>query len=298
MRRASLRVLAAFGLFLFTSGSALACRLEGRVVCDPLGLPVEGATVTITGANLAEPLVVTTDVDGVYIAYLPEILPASYVATLTPAQGTVVGSASSAFGLTEAFPVASVDWVVAGVPGCGEAACWLTGGGAKFSTITGGTVAEHGPRVSFGGNVNPSCSPEPGLGGQWNHVDHARKLFFQGIQVVVDRCGNVSGIPPGSTSPVTPYNFIEYSGTGRLKGISGNKVLLDPVCFQARAEDRNEPGSTGQRDGARKDRYFIRVFDCGTGATLLVLEATPGAGDPVIITDGNLQLHVSSCASP
>jgi len=100
------------------------------------------------------------DADGIYIAYLPEILPASYVATLTPSQGTVVGSASSAFELTEAFPVASVDWMVAGVPGCGEAACWLTGGGAKFSTITGTSVAEHGPRVSFGGNVNPSCSPE------------------------------------------------------------------------------------------------------------------------------------------
>jgi hypothetical protein len=82
--------------------------------------------------------------------------------------------------------------------------------------------------------------------------------------------------------------------------IKGNKVSFDNVCFVGRAEDRNEPGSNGQKDGAKKDRYFIRVTDCSTGATLLELEDVlqPGASDPVTITDGNLQIHVSSCVAP
>jgi hypothetical protein len=84
-------------------------------------------------------------------------------------------------------------------------------------------------------------------------------------------------------------------GTGSLKGIAGNKTNKAEVCFVARAEDRNEPGSTGQNDGAYKDRYFIRVLDCATSAQLLVLEQTTGAGDPITITDGNMQIRISSC---
>lgn len=296
MKRMLRNILAGVTLSLAAAGSAYACHIEGRVLCDSAGLPVEGATVTITGSNLETPLVVYTGADGTYYTSLPDVVPATYLATLTVAEGTVVGSASSTFEVTLDYFAASVDWLVSGVPGCERMGCWLTGGGAKFSSIAGMSLAEHGPRVSFGGNVNPSCSPEPGMGGQWNHLDHQLKLHFQGTQIVVDRCGNVSGIPPGSTSPVTPYNFIEFSGTGVLKGISGNKVFHPNVCFTARAEDRNEPGSTGQRDGALKDRYFLRVFACGTTNTLLVLEATPGASDPIVITDGNLQLHITSCA--
>lgn len=298
MKRMLCKLLTGVVLSLAIGGSALACRVEGRVTCEPLGLPLEGAKVTIAGATLGNvTLDAYTDANGNFLLALPDILPATYTATLTVAEGTINGSPTTTFDLTASSFVASINWTVSNVPGCGQVGCWLTGGGAKFSTIIGMTVAERGPRVNFGGNVNPSCSPEPGEGGQWNHLDHQLKLHFQGTQIVVDRCGNVSGIPPGSTSPVTPYNFIEYSGTGVLKGISGNKAFYPNVCFTARAEDRNEPGSTGERDGAYKDRYFIRVFDCGSGATLLVLEETPGAGDPVAITDGNLQIHISSCAS-
>ncbi|MBI5070579.1 MAG: carboxypeptidase regulatory-like domain-containing protein [Deltaproteobacteria bacterium] len=295
MRRMMVRTVVAV-LLAASGGPALACHLEGRVICEELGLPVEGATVTVTGAGFTASA--QTDGDGYYVVSMPETFPASYEATLTTGQGTIVGSATQPFTLTPEASIVAVDWVVGGLPGCGRLGCWLTGGGAKFSNIAGVLVAERGPKVSFGGNVNPSCSPEPGMGGQWNHVDHERRLFFQGSQITVDRCGNVEGIEPGSTSPVTPYNFIEFSGTGRLKGIAGNKLDRPLVCFAARAEDRNEPGSSGQRDGAYRDRYFLRVFDCSTGATLLVLETTAGAADPVVITDGNLQLHASSCATP
>ena len=298
MRRVLRHLLVAFTLLLLSGGTALACHLEGRIVCDPLGLPIAGATVVVTGGTLAEPAIGQTDSEGYYTVWLPDVLPATYLATVQVSQGTVVEGPQS-FTVAEPTGAASVSWTVTGAPGCEALGCWLTGGGAKFSTVAGINVAERGPKVNFGGNVNPSCSPLPGDGGQWTHVDHSLKLHFQGRHVVVDRCGNVSGIPPGSTSPVTPYNFIEFSGTGRLSGISGNPVAYDLVCFSARAEDRNEPGSSGVRDGARKDRYFLRVYDCAAPAvTLLVLEATPGASDPVVITDGNLQLHISSCAVP
>lgn len=302
MRKSIAHALAASMMFFLTSGSALACYLEGRVVCDSLGLPIAGATVTVTGAGLESPVVATTDADGYYTAWLPELLLADLQATLTVAEGQVVGPATRPFTLDEQTGTAILDWEVSGVAACAgeKLGCWLTGGGAKFSPLAGINVAEHGPKVSFGGNVNPSCSPEPGMGGQWTHVDHQLKLFFQGTQVVVDECGNIieePPFPPGSTSPVTPYNYIEFSGTGRLRGIAGNNPqppLPDLVCFEARAEDRNEPGSSGNREGSRIDRYYLRVFACGdVSKTPLLMLGAPGV--PITITDGNLQLHVSSC---
>ena len=86
----------------------------------------------------------------------------------------------------------------------------MTAGGVKFEPIILGDAAEisrgGGPKDSFGGNVNPSCSPEPGDGGQWNHVAHSLKLHFLGKTIRVVRCGNVVGIEPGSESPTTPFN--------------------------------------------------------------------------------------------
>lgn len=276
---------------------AAACELGGKVLCAGNGQPVEGAIVTLAVPAWGVEFSATTDADGSYT------FPAIYGETefqvtldLTAAGGAVVsaGTITTGADLVQTLPAFEVD-----VPGCTQVAkCWLTAGGAKFSSITGTTVAEKGPTVSFGGNVNPSCDPDPGQGGQWNHVDHANKLHFQGLAIVVDRCGNVDGIPPGSESPVTPYNFIEFHGTGVVKGIQGNKLAPTPACFVARAEDRNEPGSSGQRDGAYKDRYFLRAFDCATNATLVELEDADlgGDSDPITITDGNLQLHVSSCS--
>jgi hypothetical protein len=198
---------------------------------------------------------------------------------------------------------ASLTWVGAALsiqsPPDEALACWLTGGGTKFEAAIGAWLAEHGPSESFGGNVFPSCDPDPGNGGSWTHISHGRKLHFHGTDIETVNCGNVAGIPPGSESPVTPVNFIEFQGFGTLKGIHGNKVDHGTVFFFARAEDRNEPGSKGAKAGAQVDRYFLHVFDAN-GNTLLLIDgdANPSTVDPVTITGGNLQMHASSCDDP
>jgi len=283
-------------LWLGAVGTARATDLAGQVVCPSSGAGVAGVVLTFSMPE--ETFSVTTGADGRFAIHHTWIGDFAASMDLTAVGGGVVDLGTLYIG----YGTAEDPWVIgpfaADVPGCGpttSGACWLTGGGAKFSSIAGLPVAEHGPRVNFGGNVYPSCSPEPGQGGQWNHLDHGQKLHFQGLAIVVDQCGNVADIPPGSTSPVTPFNFIEFHGTGVLKGLAGNRIPTTEACFEGRAEDRNEPGSSGERDGAYKDRYYLRVFDCVTNATLLVHEATAGGSDPVVITDGNLQLHDTSC---
>ncbi len=288
---------AALALSFVYPGTAYAWHIQGTVRCEQNGLPLGNVIVDVNGSSTTGPFqgsAVTAD-DGTYVVALPDT-PGSYDVTLDLSLigGGTSTPASFHLDTQDGFDFAVQDFVVSS-PACQQLGCWLTGGGAKFSSITGTYLAEKGPQVNFGGNVNPGCSATAGDGGDWNHLDKNAKLHFHGTAITVDRCGNVDGIPPGSTSPATPFNFIEFHGTGTLKGISGNKVSYDTVCFQGRAEDRNEPGSTGVHDGALKDRYFIRVTDCA-GTTLLVLEdSPPGSSTPVTITDGNLQIHVSSC---
>jgi hypothetical protein len=290
--------------FMFIAGTnAAAWHVSGKVYCAGTGLPLEGVIVNVTQLDGTFTGFGISDPSGFYSLSLPDVA-GSFSANLDLSAvggGNIVtpNPVPVLFLTTDADVAETINWVVDS-PRCSTLACWLTGGGAKFSTITGTTLAERGPQQNFGGNVYPGCSPDAGQGGQWNHVDHTAKLHFQGRAIIVDQCGNVDGIPPGSESPVTPFNFIEFHGTGTLKGIKGNKVDFGEVCFVGRAEDRNEPGSSGQRDGAKKDRYFIRVTDCSSGATLLQLEDVllPGDSDPVTITDGNLQIHVSSCDTP
>jgi hypothetical protein len=182
---------------------------------------------------------------------------------------------------------------------CGDSgACWMTAGGVKFEVLMDGMAAEAGPKDSFGGNVYPSCSPEPGDGGQWNHIAHGAKLHFLGTSIRVVRCGNVTGIDPGSESPVTPFNFIEFEGEGTLSGIKGNKFPKTAVRFFARVEDHNEPGNENAADGEDVDRYFLRVYEgdgAGTTHLLVDVDGDPDTVDPLTITGGNLQLHFSSC---
>jgi hypothetical protein len=290
---------------LFLGGrTADAWDVNGRVICPGNGLPLGGVVVNVVGTGESSAGFsgsATTGTDGSYFIDLLDFQ-ASYRVTLdlSGVGGTIISPGPFVdFELTEWPNVRiTIDWLVDS-PACQELRCWLTGGGTKFNIYTGGYVAEHGPQVNFGGNVNPSCSPDPGEGGQWNHVDHGRKLHFQGTAIEVVACGNVDGIPPGSTSPPTPFNFIEFQGTGTLKGITGNKTDFGTVCFFGRAEDRNEPGSGGQKDGELKDRYFLEVTDCA-GNTLLFLDENgdPATVDPVTITGGNLQIHVSSCPTP
>ena len=280
-------------LGLFSTSQAWAWGFLGNVYCDGAGLPLAGVTVQVVGVDVQFTATGTTDANGHYYLDLPDT-PGSYIASLP--NSTVVSPGSGAFSVTNDNTLGSIDWVVSD-PNCTQLGCWLTGGGTKFDSVTGTMLAQHGPQQNFGGNVNPSCSSNPGDGGQWNHVDHGAKLRFQGTSIRVVRCGNIDGIPPGSTSPATPYNFIEFQGTGTLTGIKGNKADYGTVCFFGRAEDRNEPGSSGANDGTLKDRYYINITNCSTGATLLFLDDDNNAAtiDPTAITGGNLQIHASSC---
>ena len=80
----------------------------------------------------------------------------------------------------------------------------------------------------------PGCSPYPGDGGSWNNIDNLNRLHFHGTDITVVRCGNIDGIEPGSESPATPVNFIEFTGTGWLKGIKGNKADYGTVHASGR----------------------------------------------------------------
>lgn len=173
-------------------------------------------------------------------------------------------------------------------------ACWLTGGGGWVDGANGQPVH------SYGGNINPGCSPTAGDGGSWNDVWHPANLHFHGQHIEVIRCGNWPGIAPGSESPKTPVNFIEFRGTGTLKGIKGNKADYGTVYFFGHYQDREEPGSHGQPTEAERDRYFLHVFSNPAdpnGSTLMLVDVdgNPATMDPVTVTHGNLQMHISGC---
>jgi hypothetical protein len=311
--RKALGVVCATLALLVTVGATpgYAWKTIGYVYCDanqngqidPADTPLANVRITVVSSDGLYTNSAISDVAGYYRVGLQDF-PASYTMTIDPTSLPAGATVVIPAGGTRAFT--DVDYridILVDSPTCIQNRCWLTGGGAKFSPITGTMVAEHGPKHSFGGNVNPGCNTDSGEGGQWNHVAHALKLHFQGFVVQVVRCGNVPGIPEGSESPVTPYNFIEFRGTGRLLGISGNKVSYDDVHFWARAEDRNEPGSSGAKDGALVDRYMLHVFlnpadPNGSTLMLIDIDGDPSTVDPVTITDGNLQLHISSCDSP
>lgn len=301
--------LLAAALTLCCVSTAFAWHLSGHVVCKGTGLPFANVQINVVttdnGPTLSSSAV--TDESGYYFITLLEE-PREYRATAAVSAGTTVYSPSSgfyAFATTSTEFELTRDWVLDS-PTCTSGStglCWLTGGGAKFSPTTGTNVGDYTRDHNWGGNVNPGCSPTAGDGGSWNHIAARSRLHFHGQAIQVVRCGNVDGIPPGSTSPATPFNFIEFKGTGTLKGIKGNKVNYGTVYFFARAEDRNEPGSRGQRDGAGKDRYFLHVYANQAnpnGSTLLLVDVdgNPATVDPVTITDGNMQIHVSSCDRP
>jgi hypothetical protein len=279
------------------AGVSQAWEIAGHVYCAGSGLPLVGVTIQVvstdgsgfTGTS-------TSDATGTYTIVLPET-PHCYEATaLLGAGESVTAPASGSFdfcvdGTTSEF---TQDWVIDG-PACSPSmlGCWLTGGGQ---------VVSGEETFSYGGNVNPGCSPTAGEGGQWNTEGKTSGLHFQGFAITVLRCGNVDGIPPGSSSPVTPFNFIEFTGTGRVQGTQGTKVDMPLVYFWGRAEDRHEPGSQGQRDETFKDRLYLNVYtDAGdpTGSSVMLIDgdADPATVDPTPVLHGNLQIHVSSCTS-
>jgi len=288
---------------LFSAGAAHAWLLQGNVRCADWS-PVIGATVRVVSTDPNMPFNVTavTDSTGRYTIHLPE-QPACYHETLEGVNGGNGGylepvAAYYDFCTKDATTIER-NWAIIcppppPPPPGKEGKCWMTGGG-QVQIRTG--------LHSYGGNVNPGCSPTAGEGGNWNHIAHGLNLHFQGRAIQVIRCGNVEGIPAGSTSPKTPYNFIEFTGTGRLVGINGNKASYPKVYFFGRVEDRAEPGSKGQRAVDAKDRYFLQVYSNPAnpaGSTLLLVDqdGNPNTVDPVAVLNGNLQIHVTGCAKP
>ncbi len=287
-------------------GVANAWHLTGRVFCDANGLPLASVQIVVVSTDPGVPFTGTgtTDETGAYTITLLDFPESYHVVANVSQNETIVTPASGFYDFTtdaSDFDIAR-DWVIAS-PACAQEACWLTGGGTKFSSVTGTLLGTSVKQDNFGGNVNPGCSPTAGDGGNWNDIDAQLKLHFHGTAIQVVRCGNVDGIPPGSTSPVTPFNFIEFQGTGTLKGIQGNKADYGTIYFFGRAEDRNEPGSNGAKAGSLIDRYFLNVFSnpsdpVGSSLMLVDGDGDPATVDPVMITDGNLQIHVSSCDTP
>jgi len=296
-------------LFLFQAASGEVIHdsgVFGKVGCDDEkechyiwagGVMFPGVIVNIEAMNGSYSASGVTDGEGVY--KLP-VSPGDYVVSIDqstlPAGAVVQYPSAGEYNVTVAAGTKNRrDFIVDDVS-CGETGnCWMTAGGVKFEQIMGTDAAQSGPKDSFGGNVNPSCSPEPGDGGQWNHISHSQKLHFKGNTIRVVRCGNVTGIDPGSESPVTPFNYIEFEGEGTLSGIKGNKFATTDVSFFGRVEDHNEPGNDNATDGEDVDRYFLHVFEGGATHLLVDIDGDPDTVDPLAITGGNLQLHFSSC---
>jgi hypothetical protein len=290
--------------FLLSTTTASAWWSQGKVFCDsntnriidPSDPPIQSVLVIVTNVSGTYSNASWTAADGFFIVpllatpdqYVEYIHPATIPADATP---IIPSSGMWMFGTTSNLDKVTADFLI-GSAHCPPVlpmrtnACWLTGGG----TLSNGKGT---PADTFGGVVYPGCNPDAGNGGNWNHVAHALKLHFQGKVIDAVNCGNVPGIPPGSTSPKTPVNFIEFQGAGTLKGIGGNKANYGEVLFFARAEDRGEPGKN-------LDRYYLRVYD-SAGTTLMLVSGDSSDPDnvvPAIISGGNLQLHVSSCDTP
>ncbi len=264
-------VLLAFGLSGLTVN---AWDVSGVVKC-PNGNTAAGIEVFITGIASN-----TTDNTGFFLLPLPET-PATYTICVNPATlpagASVVGGNCTTFSVSSNAPFATVNFTLEG-PFC-EVPCWLTGGGTVFKV-------KDTPHYSFGGVVNPGCSPTAAGGGNWNVIDHFTGLHFQGQEIMVLDC---SGVPTGS--PKVEVNIIDFAGTGILSGIGGNPDATIPVCFTARAIDNNEPGHG-------EDMLYLNIFECGDPSDSFLLisgNADPTVVAPVPISTGNLQIHTTGC---
>jgi len=317
MRRFTVMVAIIATLVLCTS-STFAWHATGKIFCDVNGngsidagdLPIGTAAVLVENlAGTFSDFDPDTHSDGRYYLTLQDF-PDIYTLTVQeaglPADPTFIIPATNTlnFALTDVVTDHYFEWLIDSPechPNDEDGMCWMTAGGVKFDNIADKLVAKHGPHDSVGGNVYPGCNADSGAdGGHWNHVAHSLKLHFKGNPIATVVCGNHDE-PPGSDSPVTPYNFIEFWGEGTLVGIKGNHADYGDVFFHAYVEDNNEPGNEhSPAEGADIDRYFLHVFadPLNPHATTLLLLDVDGDSttvDPVTITGGNLQLHDNPC---
>lgn len=254
--------MAAFALAGFT---AAACEVEGVVSC-PNGATAAGIKVYIIGGGA-----VYTDAQGVYQLAAPASSGqfSICVDTTTLPAGFTIKKPCATF-TASALDIAVVSFTLDG-PLCAvtppQGPCWLTGGGT-IGKIQGQ------PAFSYGGVVNPGCSPIAAGGGNFNVLSHDGH-HFKGLLIQVVGC---SGVPTGS--PPVNVNIIDFVGTGTLDGTD--------VQFQARAIDAAD-------SGAGKDALYLNVTDFASPPNVLMLiSAGPGVS-PVTVSTGNLQIHTSSC---
>ncbi len=257
--------------------NAGAWSVSGCVAC-PNGNSAAGITVTVAGVGSC-----TTSGNGAFTIELPDS-DGTYTICVDPTTlpaGTSVDGCQT-FSVDDTDEFATANFTLSGgicTPPPSSGPCWLTGGGTVFKV-------KGQPQFSFGGVVNPGCSPTAAGGGNWNVVDHAQGLHFKGQNITVVNC---SGVP--TKSPKVTVNVIDYVGTGTLTGIGGNPTAKQAVCFTAQAIDNSEPGGG-------KDALYLRVYDCNTGETLMLISADPSNPTdvaPTPISTGNLQIHQSSC---
>jgi hypothetical protein len=249
--------------------TASACNITIRIAC-PDDKTAAGIEVCVAGVGC-----VKTDNLGVAQIDVP-VSPETYTISVTPSTLPAGATLNPLHQKVKVDgPTAYVEFVLGG-DFCAQppppGPCWLTGGGTIGKTK--GT-----PDYSFGGVVYPGCSPEAAEGGNWNVIDHATGLHFQGKTIIVDAC---LGVP--TQSPKVNVNIIDFHGFGILTGIAGNPAAMIPVVFVARATDNHD-------GGAGSDTLYLAVSD----GTSTVLQIGASATSPAVISTGNLQIHTSSC---
>jgi hypothetical protein len=259
--------------YSFSSGAS-PCTVSGVVSC-PNGNTAAGIRVFITGGGST-----TTSGNGAFSLNLPQFgtFTICVDSSTLPPGASILGNACTTFSVDMDNPFADVDFTLTGAfcekqPPPGP--CWLTGGGTIDKT-------KGKPDYTYGGVVNPGCSPIAAGGGNWNVIDHLHDLHFKGLDIAVIGC---TGVP--TKSPKVKVNIIDFMGTGILEGVSGNAMPKTPVSFIARAIDTSEPGGG-------KDQLYLNVFDA-TGTRLLIsMDPThPANVAPKPITTGNLQIHTT-----
>jgi hypothetical protein len=294
MKRVNISLAAGFALLLVSIATANAWHKVGVVMCDANNsgtinagdLPVQGVLVVVTNLSGTYSNASWTGNDGSFYIQLQDI-PDSYMDYIRPdtlpVGTTHVLPPVASFTTTDAIRVITNNFLIQNPACSAPGKCWLTGGG----TIDDGSGQ---PIYSFGGVVNPGCSAISAGGGNWNVIWHAAGLHFKGLEIQVLTCGNAPGYPAGSSSPKTPFNYIDFTGVGTLTGIEGNNANFGVVYFNARALDLKDGGK-------QTDQLYLRVYN-SSGTLLLISgdQANPADVSPVTISTGNLQLHISSCS--
>ncbi len=262
-----------------------ACTISGVVSC-PNGTSAAGIEVYVISEGNVIGLTATT-ADGAYLLEFPNLAPGTYEVCVLEASlpgGFTLATLCQFVTVNANDLFVTADFTLGG-PACQTppppGLCWLTGGGTIGKTRG---VANY----SYGGVVNPGCSPVAAGGGNWNVVDHRRNLHFKGLTISVIGCSGVS-----DKAPKVNVNIIDFEGFGTLEGIANNPMPQTAVCFRGRAVDKGEPGGG-------KDALYLNVNDCNDAAhpLLLISDAinTPEVIAPVAISTGNLQIHTTGCS--